>query len=218
MTSSIDRMRAAWRFFLNGWRDWDQTASFVPSSRFLVDALVQAADLGRARKVMGARHRHRHRDREVTRGDAARRHSLRRRDRRPAARGDRSPAPRSTPDRDPRQRRRSVRPSRGCRLRRSDRRDRVVPRHEPPAARPARRDHRELRARAQQDRRVRAIRLLHAHAIVYSPSRGFSRFHLGRHLGRYFGEQRRQIVVPNIPPAEVLVAAARCRRTCPRAA
>ncbi|HEY8378975.1 MAG TPA: hypothetical protein VIK91_20930, partial [Nannocystis sp.] len=52
MTSSFDRMRAAWRFFMNGWQNWDQTASFVPSSRFLVDALVKAAELPRARAVV----------------------------------------------------------------------------------------------------------------------------------------------------------------------
>ena len=86
-----------------------------------------------------------------------------------------------------------------------------MPRHEPPAA--------DLRdAITESSARVLSktgvfvqYGYLHAHAIVYSPSRGFSRFHLGRHLGRYFAEQRRQIVVPNLPPAEVLV----CRGSLP---
>ena len=49
---AIDRFQAVWRFFSNGFRYWDQTASFVPSSRFLVDAIVQGAALSRARTVV----------------------------------------------------------------------------------------------------------------------------------------------------------------------
>ncbi len=41
-----------WRFFSNAFRDWDQTASLVPSSRFLVDAIIQGAALTRARTVV----------------------------------------------------------------------------------------------------------------------------------------------------------------------
>lgn len=41
-----------WRFFSNAFRDWDQTASFLPSSRFLVDAIVQGAALSRAQTVV----------------------------------------------------------------------------------------------------------------------------------------------------------------------
>ncbi len=49
---TIDRFQAVWRFFSNAFRYWDQTASFVPSSRFLVDAIVQGAALSRARTVV----------------------------------------------------------------------------------------------------------------------------------------------------------------------
>ena len=49
---AIDRFQAVWRFFSNAFRDWDQTASFVPSSRFLVDAIVQGAALSGAGTVV----------------------------------------------------------------------------------------------------------------------------------------------------------------------
>lgn len=52
MAPTIDRLQAVWRFFSNAFRDWDQTASFVPSSRFLVDAIVQGAALSNARTVV----------------------------------------------------------------------------------------------------------------------------------------------------------------------
>lgn len=198
-------MRAAWRFFLNGWRDWDQTASFVPSSRFLVDALVQGADLRRARSVV-----------ELGTGTGAVTEKLLAA-MRPDARlyGVEIDGPlldataRRLPD------------------------PRLVAIHGSAADLPALLadagsdgkvdaivsclgmsllppDLRE--AITESATRVLApggvfvqYGYLHAHVLVYSTSRGFSRFHLGRHLERYFSEQRRQIVVPNIPPAEVLV-------------
>lgn len=49
---AIDRARAAWRFFSLGLSDFDTTASLVPSSRFLVDAMLEPADLSRARCVV----------------------------------------------------------------------------------------------------------------------------------------------------------------------
>jgi phosphatidylethanolamine/phosphatidyl-N-methylethanolamine N-methyltransferase len=49
---AFDRFQAVWRFFSNAFRDWDQTASFVPSSRYLVDAIVQGAAIKRARAVV----------------------------------------------------------------------------------------------------------------------------------------------------------------------
>ena len=52
MAPRIDRLQAVWRFFSNAFRDWDQTASFLPSSRFLVDALVQGAALSHAKAVV----------------------------------------------------------------------------------------------------------------------------------------------------------------------
>jgi phospholipid N-methyltransferase len=48
----LDRLQAVWHFFLNAFRSWDQTASFVPSSRYLVDAMVAGAALPRARAVV----------------------------------------------------------------------------------------------------------------------------------------------------------------------
>jgi len=50
--AALDRFQAVWRFFSNAFRDWDQTASFIPSSRFLVDAIVQGAAIRSARAVV----------------------------------------------------------------------------------------------------------------------------------------------------------------------
>lgn len=52
MNPAIDRLSAVWHFFLNAFRDWDQTASFIPSSRYLVDAMVAGAELPRASAVV----------------------------------------------------------------------------------------------------------------------------------------------------------------------
>jgi len=49
---AIDRLSAVWHFFLNAFRSWDQNASFVPSSRYLVDAMVAGAALPQARAVV----------------------------------------------------------------------------------------------------------------------------------------------------------------------
>jgi phosphatidylethanolamine/phosphatidyl-N-methylethanolamine N-methyltransferase len=49
---AIDRLSAVWHFFLNAFRDWDQTASFIPSSRYLIDAMVTGAGLPAARAVI----------------------------------------------------------------------------------------------------------------------------------------------------------------------
>jgi phosphatidylethanolamine/phosphatidyl-N-methylethanolamine N-methyltransferase len=198
-------MRAAWRFFLNGWRDWDQTASFVPSSRFLVDALVQGADLGRARNVV-----------ELGTGTGTVTAKLLE-----AMRPDAKlygveidgPLLQATARRLPDPRLVAIHGSAvdladhlaragavgevdaivsclGMSLLPPDLRDAIT----------------ESAARVLAPGGVFVqYGYLHAHVIVYSTSRGFSRFHLGRHLGRYFNQQTRRIVVPNIPPAEVLV-------------
>lgn len=52
MNPAIDRLSAAWHFFLNAFREWDQNASFIPSSRYLVDAMVAGAGLPQARAVV----------------------------------------------------------------------------------------------------------------------------------------------------------------------
>lgn len=52
MTPAIDRLSAVWHFFLNAFRDWDQNASFIPSSRYLVDAMVAGAGLPNATSVV----------------------------------------------------------------------------------------------------------------------------------------------------------------------
>ncbi|UJR82107.1 class I SAM-dependent methyltransferase [Sandaracinus amylolyticus] len=44
--------RAFWTFFRQGFAKWDQTASFVPSQRFLVDAMVNGAEPERARRIV----------------------------------------------------------------------------------------------------------------------------------------------------------------------
>lgn len=200
-------MRAAWRFFLNGWRDWDQTASFVPSSRFLVDALVQGAELHRARNVV-----------ELGTGTGtvtAKLLTAMRPDAKLYGVEIDGPLLQATARRLPDPRLVAIHGSAadlaehlsdavgkvdaivsclGMSLLPPDLRDAIT----------------ESAARVLAPGGVFVqYGYLHAHVIVYSTSRGFSRFHLGRHLGRYFGEQRRQIVVPNIPPAEVLV----CRRS-----
>lgn len=204
-------MRAAWRFFLNGWRDWDQTASFVPSSRFLVDALVQGAELSRARTVI-----------ELGTGTGTVTEKLL-----AAMRPDATlfgveidgPLLEATARRLPDPRLVAIHGSAadlsehlaaaGC----DGPIDAIVSCLGMSLLPPDLRD-----AITESAARVLApdgvfvqYGYLHAHVLVYSPNRGFSRFHLGRHLGRYFAEQRRQIVVPNIPPAEVLV----CRGTLP---
>jgi phosphatidylethanolamine/phosphatidyl-N-methylethanolamine N-methyltransferase len=46
---TIDRARAAWRFLKLGLSDFDTTASLVPSSRFLVEAMLRPAQLAFAR-------------------------------------------------------------------------------------------------------------------------------------------------------------------------
>jgi phospholipid N-methyltransferase len=51
MSSSYDR-RAFWTFFRQGFAKWDQTASFVPSQRFLVRAMVDGACPERARTIV----------------------------------------------------------------------------------------------------------------------------------------------------------------------
>ncbi|MCY1061864.1 L-histidine N(alpha)-methyltransferase [Nannocystis sp. SCPEA4] len=212
MTSSIDRMRAAWRFFLNGWRDWDQTASFVPSSRFLVDALVQGADLGRARSVV-----------ELGTGTGTVTEKLlaaMRPDARLYGVEIDGPLLEATARRLPDPRLVAIHGSA------ADLAEHLAAAGEhgkvdaivsclgmsllPPELRDAIIDS-AARVLAPGGVFVQ-YGYLHAHVIVYSTSRGFSQFHLGRYLGRYFAEQRRQIVVPNIPPAEVLV----CRGSLPR--
>lgn len=50
--AAYDRARAAWRFLRLGLQDFDTTASLVPSSRFLVDAMLRPAKLGAARCVV----------------------------------------------------------------------------------------------------------------------------------------------------------------------
>lgn len=43
---------AFWTFFRQGFAKWDQTASFVPSQRFLVDAMVEGALPERAKRIV----------------------------------------------------------------------------------------------------------------------------------------------------------------------
>lgn len=51
MSGPIDS-RAFWTFFRQGFAKWDQTASFVPSQRFLVDAMVDRAKPERAKRIV----------------------------------------------------------------------------------------------------------------------------------------------------------------------
>lgn len=44
--------RAFWTFFRQGFAKWDQTASIVPSQRFLVDAMVEGAAPERAQRIV----------------------------------------------------------------------------------------------------------------------------------------------------------------------
>lgn len=52
MAPAIERLSAVWRFFSNAFREWDQNASFIPSSRFLIEAMVAGAALPRATTVV----------------------------------------------------------------------------------------------------------------------------------------------------------------------
>lgn len=218
MSSSIDRLRAAWHFFLNGWRDWDQTASFIPSSRFLVDALVEGADLQRALRVI-----------ELGTGTGTVTEKLlaaMRPDARLygveidggliAATARRLPDPRLVPIHGSAADLEQLLARAGC----DGPIDAIVSCLGMSLLPPDVRD-----AITESAARVLArggvfvqYGYLHARVVVYSTTRGFSRFHLGRHLGRYFSEQRRQIVVPNLPPAEVLVCRGSLESPLPAAA
>lgn len=44
--------RSFWTFFKQGFAKWDQTASFVPSQRFLVDAMVEGSRPERAKCIV----------------------------------------------------------------------------------------------------------------------------------------------------------------------
>lgn len=205
MGHSIDRLQAVWRFFSNAWREWDQTAGFVPSSRFLVDALAQAADLGRARRVV-----------ELGTGTGTVTEKLLA-DMRPDARlygieideqllqatARRLPDPRLSAIHGSAADLPALLQQAGCdgpvdtivsclgmSLLPDDLRDGVMAG--------------ALECLAPDGVFVQ-YGYLHAHVLVYSPARGFSRFHLGRYLKRHFREMRHQVVMPNFPPAEVLV-------------
>lgn len=205
MSHPIDRMRAAWRFFLNGVRNWDQTANVVPSSRFLVDALVDGAELGRARRVV-----------ELGTGTGTVTAKLL-----AGMRGDarlygveidgplidattrRLPDPRFVPIHGSAVDLPELLAAAGC----DGPVDAIVSCLGMSLLPPDLRDAITESAASvlAPDGVFVQYGYLHAHVIVLSTSRGYSRFHLGEHLGRYFSEQRRQIVIPNIPPAEVLI-------------
>lgn len=205
VSSSLLRLRAAWRFFMNGWQNWDQTASFVPSSRFLVDALVQGADLARARnvielgtgtgtvteKLLGAL------------GPEARLYGVEIDGPLIEATTRRLPDPRFVPIHGSAADLVDLMAAAGC----EGPVDAIVSCLGMSLLPPEVRDS-VLSAAAKVLARGGVFvqyGYLHAHVVVYSTSRGFSRFHLGEYLGRYFHAQRRQIVVANLPPAEVLV-------------
>lgn len=52
MTTRNDELGAVWRFLSSGLKTWDQTASLLPSQRFLVNALTHHAELKRARTIV----------------------------------------------------------------------------------------------------------------------------------------------------------------------
>ncbi len=52
MTTKSDDLGAVWRFLTSGLKTWDQTASLLPSQRFLVNALTCQPELKRAKTIV----------------------------------------------------------------------------------------------------------------------------------------------------------------------
>lgn len=52
MTTKSDDLGAVWRFLSSGLKTWDQTASLLPSQRFLVNALTCQPELKRAKTIV----------------------------------------------------------------------------------------------------------------------------------------------------------------------
>lgn len=205
MAPRIDRLQAVWRFFSNAFRDWDQTASFLPSSRFLVDALVQGAALSHAKAVV-----------ELGPGTGTVTQALL--DAMPAdarlfaveidgplleATARRLPDPRLVPihgsaaditkllaeaghtgpvD--------AVVSCLGMSLLPPDLRQEILA---------------SSIAALAPDGVFVQYGYLHAKVAVYSPNRGFSRFDLAAYLQRHFEEVQQQRVLANFPPADVFV-------------
>jgi phospholipid N-methyltransferase len=202
---AIDRLSAVWRFFSNAFRDWDQTASFLPSSRYLVDALVAGAALADARAVVelgpgtGT----------VTEALLAAMHP----DAKLYAVEIDGPLLEATARRlpDPR-----LVPIHGSA---ADIRELLAAAgHDgpvdaivsclgmsllPPELRQSIMDS-SLAALGPRGVFVQ-YGYLHAKVVVYSPVRGWSRFDLEAYLGRHFDEIRQQRVIANFPPADVFV-------------
>ncbi len=202
---AIDRLQAVWRFFSNAFRDWDQTASFVPSSRFLVDAIVQGAALTNARTVV-----------ELGPGTGTVTEALLAampKDARLfaieidgpllAATARRLPDPRLVPVHGSAADISQVLAAAGH----VGPVDAVVSCLGMSLLAP------ELR-QAILDSSIAALGhggvfvqygYLHAKVVVYSPVRGWSRFDLQAYLRRHFGQIEQQRVLANVPPADVFV-------------
>lgn len=208
MPPAIDRLAAVWHFFLNGLRAWDQTASFVPSSRYLIDAMVEGAALQGASAVV-----------ELGTGTGgitqallaampvdARLYGVEIDGPLLAATSRRLPDPRLVPIHGSAADLEALLPAAGHR----GKVDAVVSSLGMSLLPP------DLR-REILDSAIAALRpggvfvqfgYLHTKVVVYSPARGWSRFDLGDYLEPCFDEIRHRRVFANFPPADVFV----CRR------
>lgn len=208
MPPAIDRLSAVWHFFLNAFRDWDQTASFIPSSRYLVDAMVEGAALRGATAVV-----------ELGTGTGgvtqallaampadARLYGVEIDGPLLAATARRLPDPRLVPIHGSAADLHSLLPaaghhgpvdavvsSLGMSLLPADLREAIV---------------RSAIAALRPGGVFVQFGYLHAKVVVYSPIRGWSRFDLADYLERNFDEIRQRRVFANFPPADVFV----CRR------
>ncbi|MCA9637799.1 MAG: methyltransferase domain-containing protein [Myxococcales bacterium] len=203
MAGKTHEIGAFWRFFASGFRTWDQTAAFFPSSRFLVNALTDHAELREARTIL-----------ELGTGTGTVTRGILKQ-----ARADaeiysveidgKLIESASTSIRDPRLRwihgsaadLERLLPDHGC----AGPVDVVVSSLGmsllPPELRDAISDA-VLRTLAPHGIYIQYA-YVHARAMTWSPERGFSRFNIRRYLSPRFGELNRTIIVPNMPPAAV---------------
>jgi phosphatidylethanolamine/phosphatidyl-N-methylethanolamine N-methyltransferase len=205
---AIDRLSAVWHFFLNAFRDWDQTASFIPSSRYLIDEMVAGVTGPGTRAVV-----------ELGTGTGgvteallaalpadARLYAVEIDGPLLAATARRLPDPRLVPIHGSAADLESLLPaaghhgpvdavvsSLGMSLLPPDLRDSIVA---------------SSIAALKPGGVFVQFGYLHSKVVVYSPIRGWSRFDLAAYLEQNFDRIRKRRVLANFPPADVFV----CRR------
>jgi len=203
MTTKSDEFGAVWSFLASGLKTWDQTASLLPSQRFLVNALTHHPELKRAKTIV-----------ELGPGIGTVTRAILRQARPDASiysfeideklvetASEAIVDPRlqfvhgSAADID------TLLPQLGCdapvdiiisslgmSLLPSDVRDGVI---------------RAATASLRPNGIYVQYAYFHARVFVWGPGRGVWRFNIRRYLKPHFGELERQLIVANIPPAAV---------------